>query len=142
MIMDINNPIRTLKPVALEQPGFSVQQRHASAANTDKQNAKDQIVQKPANAETVSATPVKNDKKASAELNAAVQQMNTYVQNIQRDLQFSIDEESGRNVVKVIDSKSKEVIRQIPSEEVLALARQWAEQQADDESFNLLKTTA
>ncbi len=140
--MDINNPIRTLKPVALEQPGFGVQQRHASAANTDKQNAKDQIVQKPANAETVSATPVKNDKKASAELNAAVQQMNTYVQNIQRDLQFSIDEESGRNVVKVIDSKSKEVIRQIPSEEVLALARQWAEQQADDESFNLLKTTA
>jgi flagellar protein FlaG len=142
MIMDINNPIRTLKPVALEQPGFSVQQRHASAANTDKQNAKDQIVQKPANAETVSATPVKNDKKANEELNAAVQQMNTYVQNIQRDLQFSVDEESGRNVVKVIDSKSKEVIRQIPSEEVLALARQWAEQQADDESFNLLKTTA
>ncbi len=140
--MDINNPIRMLKPVALEQPGFSVQRRHASAANTDKQNAKDQIVQKPANADTVSATPVKNDKKASAELNAAVQQMNTYVQNIQRDLQFSVDEESGRNVVKVIDSKSKEVIRQIPSEEVLVLARQWAEQQADDESFNLLKTTA
>ena len=140
--MDINNPIRTLKPVALEQPGLSVQQRHASAANTDKQNAKDQTVQKPANAETVSATPVKNDKKASEELNAAVQQMNTYVQNIQRDLQFSVDEESGRNVVKVIDSKSKEVIRQIHSEEVFALARQWAEQQADDESFNLLKTTA
>ncbi len=136
--MDINNPIHTLKPVALEKPGFSVQQRHASAANTDKQNAKDQTVQKPANAEMVSATPVKNDKKASEELNAAVQQMNTYVQNIQRDLQFSVDEESGRNVVKVIDSKSKEVIRQIPSEEVLALARQWAEQQADGTGLSLL----
>lgn len=140
--MDINNPIRTLKPVVIEQPGFSVQQRHAPAANTDKENAQELSAQRSVDAVTVSSTPVKNDKKASAELQDAVQKMNMYVQNIQRDLQFSVDEASGRNVVKVIDSKSKEVIRQIPSEEVLALARQWAEQQEDDVGFNLLKTTA
>lgn len=39
-----------------------------------------------------------------------------------RNLQFSIDEGSGRTVVKVVDSNTKEVIRQIPSEEILAIA--------------------
>ncbi|WP_340674596.1 flagellar protein FlaG [Paraperlucidibaca sp.] len=40
----------------------------------------------------------------------------------QRKLEFSIDEDSGRNVVKVIDSDSGDVIRQFPSEEVLKLS--------------------
>lgn len=39
-----------------------------------------------------------------------------------RNLQFSIDEGSGRTVVKVVDSNTNEVIRQIPSEEILAIA--------------------
>jgi flagellar protein FlaG len=38
-------------------------------------------------------------------------------------LEFSIDDASGRTVVKVVDAETKELIRQIPSEEVLALAR-------------------
>lgn len=52
-----------------------------------------------------------------------VGRMNEYVQNFQRDLQFRVDEDSQRIVVTVLDSKSGEVIRQIPSEEVLAVAR-------------------
>ena len=40
----------------------------------------------------------------------------------QRKLEFSIDEDSGRNVVKVIDSDSGDIIRQFPSEEVLKLS--------------------
>lgn len=40
----------------------------------------------------------------------------------QRKLEFSIDEGSGRNVVKVIDSDSGDIIRQFPSEEVLKLS--------------------
>ncbi|HEX5127273.1 MAG TPA: flagellar protein FlaG [Rhodocyclaceae bacterium] len=38
-----------------------------------------------------------------------------------RNLQFSIDDATGRTVVKIVDAKTKEVIRQIPSEEILAL---------------------
>ncbi len=40
-----------------------------------------------------------------------------------RTLNFSVDEESGKPVVKVIDFETKEVIRQIPSEEVLTMAK-------------------
>ena len=39
-----------------------------------------------------------------------------------RDRSFSLDDSTGRVVVKVTDSTSGEVIRQIPSEEALRLA--------------------
>lgn len=59
----------------------------------------------------------------AAQLEVAVAQINEYVQNNQRTLEFSVDEESGRDVVRVLDRQTDEVIRQIPSEEVLAIAR-------------------
>ena len=59
----------------------------------------------------------------SAELNQAVSAINNYVQNLRRDLQFTVDEQTDRTIIRVIDSETREVIRQIPSEEVLALAR-------------------
>ena len=60
----------------------------------------------------------------SEEVRVAVEKLNTQVQNLQRDLSFSVDESSGRTVVRVLDSETKEVVRQIPSEEVLKLAQQ------------------
>lgn len=38
-------------------------------------------------------------------------------------LQFSIDEETGRTVIRVVDEQTGETIRQIPSEEIMAIAR-------------------
>jgi len=66
--------------------------------------------------------------KKSDELKQAVGQLNDYVQNMLRDLKFSLDKESGITVVKVIDTKSEKVIRQIPSEEAIKLARSLTEQ--------------
>ena len=51
------------------------------------------------------------------------EKMNEEVQKIQRDLNFSVDDSQGKIVVKVIDRGTKEVIRQIPSEEMLNLSR-------------------
>ena len=56
-------------------------------------------------------------------LESSVSQLKDLVQAVQRDLQFSIDDFSGRTVITVLDSKTEEIIRQIPSEEVLALAK-------------------
>jgi flagellar protein FlaG len=54
---------------------------------------------------------------------SAVSQISDFVQNFQRDLVFSIDKDSERLVVKVVDSETQEVIRQIPSEEMLRIAK-------------------
>lgn len=56
-------------------------------------------------------------------LSDAVTQMNDYLQVEQRDLRFSIDEELGETIVKVLDRETDEVIRQIPNEVFLKLAR-------------------
>lgn len=66
-------------------------------------------------------------------LQKAVSDISTYVQNLQRDLQFQIDTDLGRMVISVVDSKTKEVIRQIPNEEVLARARFLEAQAADSD---------
>lgn len=56
------------------------------------------------------------------ELGDAVSQLNDYVQNVQRDLQFEVDDDSGKTIVKVVDHKTQEVIRQMPNEVALRLA--------------------
>lgn len=58
----------------------------------------------------------------SKKLKAAVQEIEKFVQSVKRNLEFSIDETSGKVVVKVIASETGEVVRQIPSEEALKLA--------------------
>jgi|GEM_PF-1431181 len=64
-------------------------------------------------------------------LKKAVDDLNDFIQNTHRDLQFSIDDKSGTLIVKVIDSKTEKVIRQIPNEETLRLARSLAEDKSD-----------
>ena len=44
-------------------------------------------------------------------------------------LEFDVSEESSRIVTRVIDRESGEVIRQIPTEEVLAIAERLEEMQ-------------
>ena len=58
------------------------------------------------------------------QVESAVSRISDYVQNFQRDLQFSVDQDSGRTVIKVVDSETEQVIRQIPSEETLRMVEQ------------------
>ena len=81
----------------------------------------------------VDATQKTDNQAASKEkVTQAVTKLNEYVQNVQRNLQFSIDQESGVMVVKVVEANTDKVIRQIPNEETLRLARNLVEQ--DDEA--------
>lgn len=59
------------------------------------------------------------------ELTAAVDKLNSFVSNsTQRDLSFSIDKDTQNMVVTVRDKKTQDVIRQMPTEEALAVAKQ------------------
>jgi flagellar protein FlaG len=53
----------------------------------------------------------------------AVQQIQSYLNDSQRQLQFQVDADSGRTIVRVVNPETQEVIRQIPGEEMLKLAR-------------------
>ncbi len=71
-------------------------------------------------------------------LEKVVSQLNAYIQNTQRDVDFSVDDATGRVVVRVIDSISEEVIRQIPSEEMLAISRHLIESLETDQPKGFL----
>jgi len=57
----------------------------------------------------------------------AVDEGNSLLQVAKRNLQFKVDDDTSRMVVKVVDSESGELVRQIPAEEVLAVVRRMQE---------------
>ena len=61
----------------------------------------------------------------------AISDIQTFVESNQRNLNFSVDEDSQRSIVSVTDANSGDVIRQIPSEEVLQLAERIRELQTE-----------
>jgi len=65
------------------------------------------------------------------EVESAVTEINQFVQFKNRELNFSFDDSSKRSVIKVTDSESGDVIRQIPSEDVLKLSERIKELQSD-----------
>jgi flagellar protein FlaG len=64
-----------------------------------------------------------NSGKTQEAISEAVHDINKFVQSMQRDLHFSVDEDTERVVIKVLDHETGELVRQIPSEEVLRIAR-------------------
>ncbi|MAA64444.1 MAG: flagellar biosynthesis protein FlaG [Alteromonadaceae bacterium] len=72
---------------------------------------------------TTSASAQEDKQKVQGEsLNQAVSQLNDFVQTVQRDLHFEVDNGSGKTIVRVVDQQTDKVIRQIPDDVALRLA--------------------
>jgi flagellar protein FlaG len=71
------------------------------------------------------------------ELERLAESIADFVKSKNRDLTFSVHEASGHTVIKVLDGETKEVIKQIPSEEFLRMSEALA-----NGSFALLDTEA
>lgn len=71
-----------------------------------------------ATSESLEQQEAERQERAEA-LQETVTELNDYMQNFNRTLQFTVDEASGDTVVKVIDSETDEVVRQIPSQELI-----------------------
>ena len=64
-------------------------------------------------------------------IEAAVANLAAYVESLSRSLAISVDERSGDFVVRVQDANTEEIVRQIPSEEVLAISAAISQQVAE-----------
>lgn len=70
------------------------------------------------------------DKKSiltTEELKKVAQQLQDFVSEMNKGLEFSVHEDSGRDVIKVIDKNSGDLVKQYPSEEVLDIVSKLAE---------------
>jgi flagellar protein FlaG len=70
-----------------------------------------------------SATTPKPATAASHEVESALKTLNDYTAMVAQDVSFTMDEESGKTIVKVVDTATREVLRQFPSAEALSIAR-------------------
>ena len=76
------------------------------------------------------AAPVEEAEEAAKEqepLQDVVSDLNNLVRDLHRELQFSVDEDSGSTVIKVVDRETDEVVRQIPSEDLMRLRKRLEE---------------
>jgi flagellar protein FlaG len=67
------------------------------------------------------AEPAEADPK---EVQQRVEELNAAMKQHASSILFSIDEESGRTIVKVVDTDTDTVLRQYPSKELLAISKQ------------------
>ena len=59
-------------------------------------------------------------------VSAAVSRLNDYVESVDRSLRFSVDEVTGRTVIRVLDARTDEVLREIPPQRLLAMMHEIA----------------
>lgn len=60
---------------------------------------------------------------SAADVERAVERLVELMSQTQRSLRFRVDEVSGRTVITVLDAETKEIVRQIPPPELLAVVR-------------------
>jgi len=59
---------------------------------------------------------------STQQLQSAIQKVQTAMQPATGNIVFTLDQSTGRAIVKVVDAETGDLIRQIPSEEMLAIA--------------------
>ena len=117
----------TLQTQAAKDLGRESRRVDSSQSVTPQQGVAQVSTIRPAHASSSAQAVQPSSTVAKEDVQAAVEQMKDFAQVMSRQLQFDVDDDSGRTVVRVLDKESGDVIRQIPSEEVLALARHMKE---------------
>jgi len=70
------------------------------------------------------------------DIEAVASKLSEFANSLQRALSFSVDDDTGQTVIVVTDSESDEIVRQIPSEELLELARKLQDLQEQQEKLH------
>lgn len=121
--MDISNLTQAASVVPTVSKVASVPVTNKSAPQGNSLPVQGQVRAQSVTPETTtpSATPpaVLN----TDDLNLLVDKANQVLQSRSSDLKFSVDEGTNINVVRIEDSETGEIIRQFPSEAMLAIAR-------------------
>ena len=116
--LNVTNPLNNERTVA------TADKQVVQEVNFEKSQASRSIQNESEKIEQNRAAKKEIEKEQEQEaIEEVASKLQDFVNLIDKKLQFSVDEDSGRQVVRVTDKLSGDVIRQIPSEEVLRLAR-------------------
>ncbi|MEJ2913003.1 flagellar protein FlaG [Pseudoalteromonas sp. C12FD-1] len=109
------------------QSGSVLTQRAVDDVNkTDEQGPQNQLKNQYAQ-QSSEGNSSQNQQLEREQLEKVAQQLQDFMGDMNRSLQFQVDEDSGRDVIKILDKTSGDVIKQYPSEEVLSLVSKLSE---------------
>lgn len=100
--------------------GSPITRIETAEANQDEKVAKNKEVHDE-NTQKVAETSSVSVVTQQPELEEVIDEINTVMTTVQRDINFSVDEKSGRKVISVYEKDSDKLIRQLPSEDALKL---------------------
>lgn len=126
MVTEANAQVR--QTVTAATGNLRNQQKQSNA--TVKESAASPEVRQGLPTETESVSPAQEAKGSSnrplspEQLDKMVDDLNSFIQDVRRELRFSVDRDSGQTIIKVIDSKSQQVVRQIPPDDIVGMAEQ------------------
>ncbi|WP_445366940.1 flagellar protein FlaG [Methylomonas sp. BW4-1] len=132
MNSEISNVLK-LSPVTVAKADKQTDEKSFAGARVeaDKRNSGISALQ---NDSTVSSSVSNQDQDKQNEakpsfdsVKKAADKGNSLLQSVNRNLQFKVDDSTKELVVKVVDSETGDVVRQIPSEEMLAFIRRMQE---------------
>jgi flagellar protein FlaG len=69
------------------------------------------------------AKPAETTEASAEQIQSAINKIQQSVPLAQQNMQFSVDDETGKTVVSITDKDSGELIRQVPSEELMEIAK-------------------
>lgn len=111
----------------------------AVAASPPETDIKSDVKVEASRAGLQQAVESKSPSRPSAEqLKNVVDSINKALKQANRNLEFSVDKDTNKQVVKLVDSETGDVIRQFPSDEMLAISR--AIGKAQEEMLVMLET--
>lgn len=90
--------------------------RAATSDNTIDATSTSSAVASPSSAQTVAV-------EQKQQVEEAVKAVKEFIQPMASNLAFEIDDDTGRTIIKITEASTGELIRQIPSEEMLEIAK-------------------
>lgn len=112
-----------LNNVALSSSGFVGIEKESSVTNSLQEIATQPKIAEFDGQAIAPQAEKKEGELSPAQVKETVQEVNDILHNMNRNLSFTVDEQLGQSVILVKDSESDEVIRQIPSEELVVLRK-------------------
>ncbi|WP_025563174.1 MULTISPECIES: flagellar protein FlaG [unclassified Psychromonas] len=127
--LNITNPVMGNQTVNTEKPIDATIQ---STASSTKESAASSVLTIGNDVDKIEKATAASDQRenneetkvlTADEISETVEEMNSFLQEMKRNLSFSVDEDLGKNVITVKDTENDEVIRQIPSEDLMVLRK-------------------
>ena len=102
---------------------LQISQSVSGAADVRSSAAQEALAKAATSSASVTPSTSSVEKVSMEEIQVAASDLSDYLSSVSRALSISVDSDLNRPIVTVLDSETEEVVRQIPAEELVQIAK-------------------